>query len=240
MISIVIPTFNEEKIIETTLKKLRSGLERTKYELIVSDDNSTDKTAAIAKKYADNVVTSKDANRTIGKGRNRGAAAARGEYLVFIDADVSIPNADDFFTNALSLFEKDARLTGLTVSLRVLPEHATFADNFFFGGLNLFHYVSNNFFHAGRAPGEFQMIRAEVFKKLGGYRSNLAASEDYEMFWRLSRAGNTRMEKKLFVYHTGRRPHKIGWPKLLLEWFLNATSVALFKRSASKEWTPIR
>jgi glycosyltransferase involved in cell wall biosynthesis len=238
MLSIIIPTYNEESVIESTLRAIRSGLTKFPYELIVADDESTDRTVEIATPIADRVL--QGTKVTIAAGRNRGAAAATGEYLVFIDADVVIPEPDRFFEQALACFECDPRLVGLTVNLRVHPNLATRADRIIFGAVNLVHRFDNNILRRGSASGEFQMVKTDVFRKLGGYNERLTVTEDNEFFSRLSRVGRTRFEPTLTVLHTGRRAHRIGWPKLLCEWARNALSAAFLKRSANKEWKPIR
>jgi GT2 family glycosyltransferase len=98
----------------------------------------------------------------------------------------------------------------------------------------------NNIFGIGAAGGEFQMMSVEAFRKVGGFNEKLAAAEDMDLFRRLSKMGRTRFEKRLTVYHTGRRAHTVGWPRLVWEWFTNSVSVWVFKRSASKEWKEIR
>lgn len=240
LLSIIVPTLNEEKVIAGTLEGLKR-LKLLEHEIIVSDDKSKDKTSEIAKQYADKVIQSEDATkRSIARGRNRGAKAASGDYFVFVDADVNIPDIDNFFARALKTFKEDSRLVALTGIVKVSPEKATFADNIFFGLLNLMQYVSNNFLGLGIAPGEFQMIKRAAFEKVGGYNENLAASEDYDLFSRLSRLGRTKVKWNLKVFHSGRRAHAIGWPKLLKLWMGNAISNALFKRSMSKKWEEVR
>jgi GT2 family glycosyltransferase len=95
-------------------------------------------------------------------------------------------------------------------------------------------------FHVGGAGGEFQMITAEAFKEVGGFDERLTASEDMDLFRRLSNIGRTRFVNRLTVWHTGRRAHAIGWPRLLLSWFTNSVSVFVFGKSTSREWTVIR
>lgn len=239
MISFIIPTLNEEKVLEKTLKSLArySG----KKEIIISDGRSADKTIAIAKRYANKIVIYKGKKRqTISDGRNLGAASAKGDFLVFFDADGFIENPDAFFRKALSLFQQDAKLVGITVNIRVFPKMETIGDSIVFKCLNFLHLFYNNIIHWGAAPGEFQMVRSEVFRKLGGFDVKIAAGEDYEFFRRLSKVGETRFEKSLTLYHTGRRAHKIGWPKLLSIWMLNFFSVLFSSKSASKEWKEIR
>lgn len=239
MISIIIPTLNEANIIEKTLKNLSqySG----KKEIIISDGKSTDQTIAIAKKYADQVMIYSGTKRqTIGGGRNMGAEVAHGEYLLFLDADMWIPDPETFFPKALALFEENKKLTGLVVSIRVFPEMATEGDKIVFGALDVIYRFYNNVLKIGAAGGEFQMVRAETFRKLGGFNEKLAAGEDHEFFRRVAKIGQTHFEKTLRTYQTGRRAHTIGWPRLLYRWSMDGLYVLFFKRAKSKEWTVIR
>lgn len=242
MISIIIPTFNEEKELAYTVENLQRYCEENGGEIIVSDDNSTDNTIAIAQKYAHHVVAYKSGKQPVGAGatRNRGARQAKGQYLVFLDASVHIPNPNEFFRKALSLFENDPHLCGLTVSLRVRPKDATMADKFFSRMMDYLYVLYNNILKTGGAPGKFQLVRADAFKKIGGFREDLVVGEDYDLFRRLANIGHTYMCLGLIVFHSGRRAHQIGWPKLLWLWTKNGISVTLFGRSASKQWDAIR
>jgi len=241
MLSFIIPTLNEEKVLEKLLRNLRE-IKTFDYEIIVSDGGSTDRTVFIAKSLADKVVEhTKPGRQTIGEGRNAGAAQAQGDFLVFLDADVYIFKPDDFFARALKHFQTNERLVGLGGFLRVFPEMETFGDII---GYRVFSngsfYFYNNITKVGGNCGEFGMIKREVFQKLGGYHENLAAGEDFELFRRLAKVGNVLTDPKLVVYHTGRRPHKVGWMKLYFTWIREYFYVALFHRSASKEWEVIR
>ena len=240
MISIIIPTLNEEKILEKTLKSLKE-LKVANYEIIVSDGSSTDQTLPIAKQHAHKVIEHTDPERqNIAKGRNAGAKHAIGDYLVFIDADVTIPDINNFFTVALNLFEHHKDLVALTVFLKVLPEHITLSDRLFFSIVNRVHQFQNNFLHSGSASGEFQMVRKEAFEKVGGYNQAIVMGEDNDLFERLSKIGRTKIEVGLHVFHTSRRAHAIGWIKLLPLWIINAIYRKIIKRSFSKEWSVIR
>lgn len=225
---------------EKTLKALRL-LECVDYEIIVSDGRSTDSTLEIAKKYADKIVVYEgNARQTISNARNLGAAKAGGDFLVFIDADVVIPDINDFFNKVLELFRDNRKLVAATVFMRVFPEHATLSDKFFFGIVNFILYISNNIFHSGASGGEFQMARSEVFRESGGYNETLVVGEDNDFFSRLSKMGRTMAIAGLHVFHTGRRAHSIGWAKLLFLWWGNMIFNKLFKRSLSSEWKVIR
>ncbi len=239
-LSIIVPTLNEEKVIAKTLGSLKD-LRSASYEIIVSDGASTDRTVELAAQFADKVVVHDGKTRqTIGGGRNAGAEKASGEYFVFMDADVVVPNINEFFRQAVERFEEDPRLCGLTVFLKVLPEHVTLSDQMFFGVVNRLYQFYNNVLHLGMASGEFQMIRAEAFKKVGGFNPTLVVGEDNDLFGRLSTIGKTRVETGLFVMHTSRRAHSVGWTKLLGLWAINLIFNKVIKRSFSKEWKVIR
>src|SRR5689334_23582957 len=89
-ISFVIPAFNEERLIGETLHHVKQGAEALENrgwscEIIVCDNNSTDRTAEIARATGATVVF--EPINQIARARNRGAAAATGDWLVFVDAD---------------------------------------------------------------------------------------------------------------------------------------------------------
>ena len=240
MISIIIPTLNEEKIIEKTLTLLR-GLTNFEYEVIVSDGKSKDKTIEISKKYANKVVIYEGKERqTISMGRNLGVSAASGDILLFIDADIVIPNINNFFKETLSYFKNNPECVALTVPLKVFPEMETFWDKIFYGLINKLTVLYNNILHTGGDAGEFQMIKKNAFDKVGGFNEKLAAGEDFEMFAKVAKIGKVRTLTKLFVYHTGRRPHKVGWKKVLYSWLMNSVYAIFFKKSWSKTWDEVR
>ena len=238
MISIIIPTKNEEAYLAKTLKSLQRMPD---CEVVVSDGNSSDATIAIARQYADHVVVYQgDARQTIAGGRNLGARHARGEFLVFMDADVEVPDPERFFHGLMELFRQDDRLMGLTVALKVQPDLANWMDKLVFGTARYVFVCFNNLLGICACQGEFQMIRAEAFWKLGGYREDLVSAEDHDMFYRLSLLGKTRMRPDLHVLHTGRRAHKIGWPRLLWEWAVACFGYVFMNRSIRKEWDVVR
>src|SRR5690349_13481262 len=94
--SFVIPTLKEESVLEKLLNNLKEITDFS-YEIIVSDGGSQDKTQEIANRLADKLVVYKGAKRqTIAQARNMGAREASGEFLIFLDADVFIPNPNLF------------------------------------------------------------------------------------------------------------------------------------------------
>lgn len=239
MISFIIPTKDEEHAIASIL--INVSKYKGAKEIIVSDGRSKDATIEIAKKYTNNIVEpTSDQKQTIADGRNCGAAVAKGEFLVFIDADTSIFDPDHFFKICLQKFSDNKKLGALTVYINILPHFATRLDKLVFWFMNTSNLISNNFLGVGAAMGEFQMIRRDVFNEIGGYDKRLAAGEDYDMFRRIAKKYQTRVVSSVTIYHTGRRIHKVGWHRLLPLWFMNYVSAIFFKKSYSKEWTEVR
>ncbi|MBD3265330.1 glycosyltransferase, partial [bacterium] len=88
LVSVVIPAYNEENYLPATIASIRQSfdaLPHKKYEIIVADDASTDRTADLAQELGARVVYS--GKRNIGATRNIGANEANGEVLLFFDAD---------------------------------------------------------------------------------------------------------------------------------------------------------
>ncbi len=89
MISFIVPAYNEELELPSTIAAIRAAAEKIdKYEIIVVDDASTDATPEIAVKTGAQVVSIK--RRQIAAARNAGARTARGDVLFFVDADTRI------------------------------------------------------------------------------------------------------------------------------------------------------
>jgi glycosyltransferase involved in cell wall biosynthesis len=114
LVSIIIPTLNEEKYIESTLKALKNQDYKGKYEMIVADGLSKDNTVKIAKKYVDKVVLVKE--KGIAKGRNAGAKVAKGNILLFIDADTIL-----LFNGLTELIEPFKRKNIVGVTCPIIP-----------------------------------------------------------------------------------------------------------------------
>lgn len=241
MISIIFPTLNEEAFIGQSIRSLKSRFNSIPYEIIVSDGKSKDRTVQIAEEAGAKVIAyTGEKRQTIAQGRNDGAKAASGEFVAFMDADCSIIEPDHFFGKIMEHFKRDPKLVAVNVSIRVLPEFETFADRWIFKLFNHYLWLMNNVLHIGMSAGEFQMIRKDIFDSLHGYNETLVASEDVDLFARLAKVGKVRFENSLTIYHTGRRGHAVGWPKLLSLWILNSVWMMTTGHAYVKEWKPIR
>ncbi|MBI4548624.1 MAG: glycosyltransferase [Ignavibacteriae bacterium] len=239
-ISVIIPTYQEEEFIGTLLDQFTHELrKRHGIEVIVSDGGSRDQTVAIARLRADRVLEAENnSKQNISIGRNRGARVARGDVLIFLDADVNIENAEQFFSimGEVVLHEKTS---AATCKVFVYPEEETVRDRYFHRFLNWYFWVLNAV-GMGMARGECQVIRKDVFQKLSGYNESIAAGEDYELFLRLRRLGKVSYVRSLKVFESPRRYRRYGYFRTLLLWFLNAVFIVLFRRSLVDQWKPVR
>ncbi|MFA5744798.1 MAG: glycosyltransferase [Candidatus Paceibacterota bacterium] len=239
MLSIVIPTREEEKIIAQTISQFRDKL-LIPHEIIVSDGKSKDRTAEIARGLADKTIVFEGSKHTAGIGRNDGAKVAIGDYIAFVDSGVEIPDPNTFFERALAHFKNNPEIVGITGPQRAAPNIETWADRFSFGFSNAAIRFKNNVLHDGEALGKFMLVPRPTFEKIGGFRNDLATCEDSDFFYRLSRIGRTVFDPSLMIYHGARRAHTLGWMRLWWIWVTNVTSFALFNKAIADDWTPVR
>jgi glycosyltransferase involved in cell wall biosynthesis len=176
-ISIVVPAFNEERLLGASLAqiKLAAGAFTRRgwnYELIVCDNNSTDRTAEIARAAGATVVF--EPVNQIARARNAGAAAATGDWLVFVDAD-SHPGAALFADAAEQIQSGKCLAGGVTVRL---DERHFWAD-----------CVTKLWNCASRLlkllAGSFIFVETAVFRNVGGFSNELFVAEELELSKRL-------------------------------------------------------
>jgi glycosyltransferase involved in cell wall biosynthesis len=240
-LSVVVPVFQEEKILEEHLSVFTETLRKKyKFELIVSDGGSTDKTLEIARKYADKVVEHTEERRqTISEGRNNGANAAEGDTIVFINADTFPKNINNFFEIITAWNEKQKKFDAMACYVWAFPDEIILKDKIFY----ILHNSYVNFLNKigiGMGRGECQIVRKKSFEEVGGYNSLIVAGEDFDLYRRLAHKGKINFSKELVVYESPRRFRKYGYIKTVTYWMLNSLSVMFFGKSVSKEWEAVR
>ena len=177
-VSVVIPAFNEEKLLPATLASVQAAasafLSRGwTWECVVCDNNSTDGTAACARAGGATVVF--EPVNQIGRARDAGARAATGEWLVFIDAD-STPSPALFAAIADQISAGRALGGGSTVELESgTPRSARFVC----GGWNLWSRLVR------WAAGSCVWVEAAVFREVGGFGTEYYAGEEVFLSRRL-------------------------------------------------------
>lgn len=110
-ISVIIPTYNEERLLPRCLKSVTSQhYPRKDIEIIVVDDGSTDRTKEIAKKFGAKIIH--NGTHHIERGKSIGLKNARGTYIFFIDADNAL-TTPYWFRDAIGIFQKHQEVTGI-------------------------------------------------------------------------------------------------------------------------------
>ena len=243
-LSIVIPTKNEANYIDRTLAQFEEWLEPYGLEIIVSDANSTDGTAEIVRRYEAQYgpqhvkLVQAQGKQNIAIGRNLGAAAASGDILFHMDADVYIPHKKRFFETVLQTFSRP-EVVAATVPLRVYPDETRISDRLYHVFMNMTIRLS---FLAGvyLAKGECQLVRRRVFEKIGGYNEKIVAGEDCNLFYRLSKEGHISYLWHLRVHHSPRRFRQYGYWGISWIYLREGLSLLFRGKSYAEEWKPVR
>jgi glycosyltransferase involved in cell wall biosynthesis len=208
MVSIIIPTYNEEAYLPRLLASIKAQDYRDR-EVIVADNGSKDRTRAIAKKFGARVVR----GGLPGVGRNRGAASASGEYLMFLDADTVLP--EGFITKLMARFEKD--FVDVCVPwIRPIDGTKPIYRTIF--------QFSNTFFKLMEAIqpqglGICILVTRRLHDRIGGFAENIRVSEDFDYINRASLVGRFRVYSHVFVYHSVRRYRAEGVGTLVQKQF---------------------
>ncbi|MEW6329589.1 MAG: glycosyltransferase, partial [Candidatus Micrarchaeota archaeon] len=205
-ISVVIPTLNEEKCIEECLLSLRAQRYDERYEIILVDGQSGDRTQAIAKKYVDKVLVKPPKGPATA--RNIGAREAKYPIVAFIDADcIAAPNW-------LEEIEKSFRENIVGLGGVVRPSSGTWFDKL------MFKINSDWWVRVSARFGVYQLYgnncayRRANFLKIGGFNENVSFFEDTELSMRMKKVGRVKVNKNMAVATSIRRFRQMGYIRL--------------------------
>ncbi|RLI97854.1 MAG: glycosyl transferase [Candidatus Aenigmatarchaeota archaeon] len=232
-VSIIVPTLNEEKYIENCLKSISNQDYDGKYEIIVSDGGSKDKTVKIARKYADKVIICE--KRGISYGRNRGAKEAKGDILVFVDADTIL--LFDTISKLVKPFRKKKVVGSTCPVLPLSPKAGDF----------LLYWIANQFVSRSLKSSKPQVFgiccayRKEAFERVNGFDERLKTLEDLDLAERISKLGEIVLVEDTFVLTSPRRIKKWGKTKAARKYLLGYLNYLLTgKGFSAKEYRPVR
>lgn len=192
--SIIIPTKNEEANIGRCLDSiLQMDWDSSRYEIIVVDNGSDDRTVEIARQKGATVYIKYEL--TISGLRNFGALQAAGEILAFLDADCTVPQ-NWLHEASRYLPRKNVVCFG---SPPVVPDDATWVQIAWFQlrkkrdlVLEVDWLESMNMF-----------VRREIFEEVGGFDENLVTCEDYDLSFRLKNNGHLIADGHIVAVHHG-------------------------------------
>lgn len=162
-VSIIIPTLNEERFIGKLLKSLLQQTERP-YEIIVVDGGSHDDTRSIVSSYEG--VSLHTADKPVGNQRTHGGMKARGDMLLFLDADTQLP--EDFLRESLKQIRKRSLDSACP---QYIPYPGSFSINLFYSFFNKVFKFSEK--HMPSGAGSAIFVKRKLFHEMGGFNKEL-------------------------------------------------------------------
>jgi glycosyltransferase involved in cell wall biosynthesis len=190
-LSIVIPAWNEEKLLPETLAAVQQASPALteagiSLQLIVCDNNSTDSTAAIACSAGAEVIF--EPQNQISRARNTGATLATGDWILFLDAD-SAPSHAIFADLAAVLHDASALYGGCSLHMDAVKPGVRAVIGFW-------HRMAR---WRQWAAGSFLFVRRDAFVESGGFSTELFASEEIEFSKRLAAIARRRGQRFVFL-----------------------------------------
>lgn len=202
--SVIIPAYNEQDWLPETIAALKKAMTSIDFsgEVIVVDNNSTDKTAKVASELGAEVVF--EPVNQISRARNTGARAAKGRFLIFLDADTIISTA--ILQKALENLSGGKCCAG-GAKLNFRGKNTVLARKL----VQIWNWIAEK---SGMAAGCFIYCRKEAFDDVGGFSQKVYAGEEL-LFSRALKAWGKQHNMDFRI---------INYPPLLtsgrkLEWF---------------------
>lgn len=224
-VSVVVPTYNEERFIERTLRALRSV---RAHEIVVIDGGSEDSTLEIAKRYADILESSKSFDSPA-KARNAGVKLSTGEIVAFIDADTVVSTS--WLNAIISCFSKSEGVIGATGPAYPLEREGLLTVPYIFS----YEVLVRLTLIVGRPHflGFNCAYRREFLEAVSGFDEGVEVSEDALLSMKAPAYGKLRFLKEMVVYTSARRLRSRGITESLFYLFYNGPSVLFLEKPFS-------
>jgi glycosyltransferase involved in cell wall biosynthesis len=187
MVSIIITTKNEEKNMKNILESLKNQTFKD-FEVIVVDNNSSDKTKEISKEYGA-LVFNKGPERSAQ--RNYGVSKASGKYVLILDADMILK--PEVLEECVNKFKEDSNLKKITI--KEIPMGESFWSKCKRLELEFYSKNPKAKTHAAR------FFEKKVFEEFGGYDIDLTGPEDWDLPERISKKYPKSYFTSTVIYH---------------------------------------
>ncbi len=209
-LSVVIPAYNEEKYIADCLESLIEIAGDELFEIIVVDNNSRDKTYAVAKSFK-GVTVVKEKEKGTSHARQKGFSVATGDLIAFIDADTLVTKdwiekvKEEFFANKqLVCLSSPYRFYDLSPAKQILV----------WSYWNVLAYPVYVLFLRYMVLGANFVVRRKALEKIGGFDEKFVFyGDDTDIARRLHAVGEVKFVRKALVNSSGRRLKKEGMVK---------------------------
>ncbi len=200
MLSIIIPTLNEEDYLPLLLNSIKKQNFKEDLEIIVADADSRDETIKIARSFGCKVVS----GGLPARGRNEGAKIAKGEWLLFLDADVILPK------NFLEKLLTEAKKRKLDVaSLMLEPQTEKKMIKFL---IECFYNIPIKKIEKILPFGAMGiLVKKAVHQTIGGFNERIKIAEDHDYVKRAAKVGNFGVLRDVRISISLRRFYQDGW-----------------------------
>jgi glycosyltransferase involved in cell wall biosynthesis len=221
---VIVPTWNEGEYLGKCLSSLKRQSLKRRFEVIVVDGGSTDRTLKIAREYAHRVLVAP--GKPVGAARNLGASVAKGDILAFIDADTIA--SKNWLKTTLESFDSNPMAVGVTGP--TIPYEGSRLDEDMYKMARWAQRVSLRlgFPHVA---GFNCAYRKDAFWRAGGFDENRELSEDVMLRLRIRNEGRVLFNGEMVAYTSLRRIKQCGYPYLTTYYTINAMMLLLFERN---------
>lgn len=195
-VSVVIPAFNEEEMIAQCLDSIKKGdFPKERYQIIVVDNGSQDRTREICRSHG--AIVLEDRDKKVSGLRNLGAFHAKGDLLAFVDADCVV--AENWLSEGARNYCNEKLIAWGSAPFP--PEDST--------------WVQETWYSVRRARYPVQtvdwlesmnlFVRKKDFDKIGGFSEKLITAEDVDFCYRLNALGTGKIlsNQEIRVIHLG-------------------------------------
>jgi glycosyltransferase involved in cell wall biosynthesis len=227
MISVIIPTLNEGKVISRCMKSLSKQTYKD-FEIVVVDSGSTDGTLEIVKRYKGRVIY--EPRRGVPLARNRGVRESKGDIVVNTDGDSAYPS--DWLEKIAKHFEdRDVVAVGGPIA----PDENTLKHRLIFKVTTNYFARFAKWFGFVVFQGSNSSFRKDAYKKAGGYNEKIRTLDDNEFPNRIKKLGKVVFDPSLVVVTSTRRFDKAGYLRETLHYWKAYIDLYILKKGTSDE-----
>ncbi len=218
IVSVIVPAYNEEKRIKSCLESILNQDYKGEYEVILVDNNSTDNTVKIARKFFPMVRIVPESKQGVIFARIRGIKEAKGEIISFTDADSIVP---EFWLSRIVKAGANPKVAGIGGTVNLIPKNSW---------ISVCESLINNFninfktFH-----GANMSFKKEAYFLCGGFLQKMNLAEDVYLALKIRKVGKIEVLEDNPVTTSSRRFFD-GFYRYAFEYMSNMVSLYLFDR----------
>jgi glycosyltransferase involved in cell wall biosynthesis len=200
LVSFIVPALNEEKHISqclTAIQRLLRPAEISDIEIIVVDNQSTDGTVDMSREFGATIVTVSPGRPS--RARNAGAAAARGVWLAFVDADCEL--APNWLTTCAANMLGDQQVLAVAGAMCPPASNASWVERAWYELACVPPYMAAK--PMRWLPTFNILVRRDAFERAGGFDESLCTCEDCDLSYKLVAFGKLILDSRTHAIHRG-------------------------------------